>query len=123
MAFQESGKQRATRIQLDYYKKSTYLDRTKSTLALICLLGAVGWMALVYAQGEKGQAAFSRGQVTKFHAAWNNNCTVCHSDFEPISKNSFSMKWLGHEAGKKSFGRCPLRKLPCCTSAPCQSKA
>jgi len=104
MAFQESGKQRATRIQLDYYKKSTYLDRTKSTFALICLLGAVGWMALVYAQGEKGQAAFSRGQVTKFHASWNDNCTVCHVDFEPISKNSFTMKWQGHEAGKNLLG-------------------
>lgn len=104
MAFRESGKQRASRIQLDYYKRPTWLDRTKSRLAFLCLILAAGWMLLVYAQGSKGQLAFSRGQVTKFHAAWNDNCSVCHVNFEPISKNSFAMKWFGHEAGTKLAG-------------------
>ena len=38
MAYQESGKHRASRIQLDYYKNSSSIDRIKHRLAWIFFL-------------------------------------------------------------------------------------
>lgn len=108
MSFQESGKQRASRIQLDYYKKSSWIDRIKHRLAWLFLLGPLAWMGWTFAQGDRQTPTFSRGQVTGYHSAWNNNCSVCHADFEPISSQSVAMSWLGHVAGKKltSDSRC-----------------
>lgn len=101
MSFQESGKQRASRIQLDYYKKPSRMDRIKHRLVWLFLLGPLLWMGWTFASGDRQSATFSRGQVSGFHSAWNNNCSICHADFEPISSQSVAMTWLGHVSGKK----------------------
>ncbi|MFN5290881.1 MAG: cytochrome c3 family protein [Planctomycetia bacterium] len=108
MAYQESGKHRASRIQLDYYKNSSSIDRIKHRLAWIFFLVPIAWMGWTFASGDRQTQTFSRGQVTGFHSAWNNNCSTCHSDFEPINNKTIVSGWFGHEAGKKlvSDSRC-----------------
>ncbi len=84
MAGRETGKQKAARIPLDYYKRPDRLERWKNVLALAALVIAAGWAASSFVRGPDGQKVFSRGPVAKVHAMWDDKCTACHVPFRPI---------------------------------------
>jgi hypothetical protein len=87
MASRETGKQRATRIPLDYFKHPNRLERWKGMLALIALLVSVGVAAAAWLLRDGGRPYISRGPVASVHAAWDNNCEACHAGFQPINKS------------------------------------
>src|SRR5262245_34917215 len=87
----ETGKRRALRIPLDYYKKANPLERRKLLLALIALLAAGGWIAYLFATGESGQRAFSHGPLAAVHQNLDASCEKCHVSFEPIASSNFLM--------------------------------
>jgi predicted CXXCH cytochrome family protein len=88
MAPQETGKQRAGRIPLDYYKRPDNLGRRKLRLTLVafalsalCLLGGL-------LLSNESQRFYTRGPVASVHATWDQNCNVCHTAFEPLSADN-----------------------------------
>ncbi|MSR31056.1 MAG: hypothetical protein EXR99_06060 [Gemmataceae bacterium] len=90
----ETGKQRATRIRLNYYRTWTPFDRCKAFLTLLALTMSLGWAAFVFARGDLGSYVFSRGTLADAHAAWNENCSVCHQNFTPIYKRGSGLAFL-----------------------------
>jgi hypothetical protein len=87
---QETGKQRATRIPLNYFKKANGLERWKLWLSLGALVLSVGWVvSAVVTPG--GNQRFSRGHVAQVHAAWDQQCSACHVDFAPMTQQNLFM--------------------------------
>jgi len=83
----ETGKQRAIRIPLDYYKRWDPIQRWKVGLAAIAGVLALAWWASGFVTKDKGQAKYERGLVAAVHAEkpGDDNCTACHVPFSPIS--------------------------------------
>jgi hypothetical protein len=94
----ETGKQRASRIPLDYYKQPNSLERWKLWLGLAVLLLTTGWLAAGLLRSDQGRTDYSRGPVAAVHATWEDNCTVCHIPFSPIRGNIWAS---GDETNKK----------------------
>ncbi len=95
MAVHETGKQRAIRIPLDYYKQPTWLEYLKDRLGGLALLVSVGWLAIEMCRGDVGNMTYSRGPVANVHQTWEANCTACHEPFTPIQKDHWAMDWIG----------------------------
>src|SRR5947207_1944352 len=87
----ETGRQRAMRIPMDYYKRANGLERGKVWLAFLAVLASLGWLGFTLAQGQRGNKAYSRGHVAAVHAAWDQTCEACHVDFNPITRQNFLM--------------------------------
>jgi hypothetical protein len=92
MPAQETGKFRAARIPLDYYKKPDLLGRWNRRLLVLAILVALGATALGLLRADRGSGLVSRGPVAAVHATWDNNCDACHAPFRPVSGEA----WLGH---------------------------
>jgi predicted CXXCH cytochrome family protein len=99
MATRETGKQRASRIPLDYYKRPNRMERWKGILALAALAICVGAAAAAWAFRDGGRPYLTRGPVAAVHAAWDNRCEACHADFRPMSKGSATARLLGSTDG------------------------
>src|SRR5438876_3706010 len=85
MAARETGKQRASRIPLDYYKGWTRLERWFYAGGLAGVVLAVAWPVAAYVtRDDHGDMLYSRGPVTAKHATWDANCTACHEPFSPM---------------------------------------
>jgi hypothetical protein len=98
----ETGKQRATRIPLDYFKRLNSLEKGKLWLALVALLAAAGWWASGFLRGDNGKLRYSRGPVASVHAAWDAKCEACHVDFSPMSGQNVLTSLGGRPAGHGS---------------------
>src|SRR5262249_51146767 len=85
----ETGRDRARRISMDYFKRGSALERGKLWLTALAVLLALAWLGFRFAQGERGNSMFSRGHVAAVHAAWNQTCQACHVDFNPINRQNF----------------------------------
>jgi hypothetical protein len=102
---QETGKFRATRIPLDYYKRPDLLSRWKGRFVVLALVAAIGGVsAASLLRSDQGAAFVSRGPVAAVHATWDDNCEACHTSFRPISGEA----WLGHALtpGPGSSAKC-----------------
>ncbi|MCM2374624.1 cytochrome c3 family protein [Aporhodopirellula aestuarii] len=107
-----TGKQRSQRIQIDYYKRRTGLDRWRRLCILLSLLFAGTYaIYLVYfllaassaspikvsagsqTLGQVLQRHFNTGPLSLSHASFERDCHVCHSDFTPMDANAPS-DWL-----------------------------
>jgi len=88
MPLRDTGKQRASRIRMDYFKGSDGIQRLKAGLGWGALVVSLGWVAGAGLWLDRGRAGESRGPVASVHATWENRCTVCHVPFTPINDNS-----------------------------------
>src|SRR5690349_6802286 len=98
---QETGKQRASRIPLDYYKRANGLEKWRlwlSLLALVVVLG--GWLGWGLVRSDQVQGTYSRGPVAAVHAAWDHDCAACHAPFQRMSRDNWNplMPFLGSPA-------------------------
>jgi hypothetical protein len=98
----ETGKQRAVRIPLDYFKHADGLTRWKLTLTALALLLALGWWASGFVTSHEGRLRYSRGPLTAAHATWEANCETCHAPFSPINGVHWSTPLLGKSAEDNS---------------------
>jgi hypothetical protein len=95
MALRETGKERASRIQLDYYKHADRLLRVKLWLTLAALVPALLWLVGGLVYSRQAQALYSRGPVAAVHAAWEDKCEVCHTAYQPLSSENVTHGFVG----------------------------
>ena len=92
MAATETGKERASRIPLDYFKKPDALQRPKLLLALIAFFLALSWVGAM--QLRHDTQPYSRGPVAAVHATWNDKCEACHRSFTPLGSDNAAHLFL-----------------------------
>lgn len=102
LGVRETGKSRAKRIGLDYFRSGDPITRTKNILALLaCLAAGAVVLASVnpvaFVQGRidsdqvftpLGRKNASHGPVAAAHAAWEEKCEACHVPFVPIRQQT-----------------------------------
>src|SRR5205823_2370177 len=84
-----SGKQRASRIPLDYYKKPDRMTLRKRFWTKVAAAGALVWLltylpASMVPAGRNtplGNNRFSHGPVCKAHQGMGFECSACHVSF------------------------------------------
>jgi hypothetical protein len=106
MASQETGKQRAARIPLDYYKKPDRLAawKLRFTLLAVILTGLYLGMALLPARDV--EARYSHGPVHTVHQAFENRCDVCHASFQPIKQDVWLTSFMGKPSADERCETC-----------------
>jgi hypothetical protein len=72
-----TAKQRAQRIDLDYFKQSHGLRRARTVLSIAVPIAAVLWIGGVAAAGSR--KPYSAGPVSRSHAFAEARCEVCHA--------------------------------------------
>jgi hypothetical protein len=93
---ESTGKQKAARISLDYYKKPDALRRWTRWLTVVAVVAAVGWwLGMSLLRGDHGRLLYSRGPVASVHAAWDAECWACHESFRPMNESASFGKLLG----------------------------
>lgn len=108
----ESGKQRAARIPLDYFKTGNAHDRWKWRLSLVALVVPAWAIGGLLPHGPVrdtfGETAYSRGPVATVHATWDTQCNACHVPFAPLSQDaSWTASWFGvHATGDAQCQKC-----------------
>jgi hypothetical protein len=80
----ETGKQRASKIPLDYFRHASRLDRWRWWLAIIALAATLAWIGWAVVSGKAAQLHYSPGPLAEVHALWDDQCEACHIPFEPI---------------------------------------
>jgi hypothetical protein len=84
-----TGKQRASRIPLDYWKQRSPLDGARLWLTGLVVLLTLGGLAYaLLALPNRGTSAVSRGPVASVHSFIDQQCYRCHVEFQPISQQS-----------------------------------
>lgn len=89
MPLHETGKQRASRIPLDYFKSANGLERWKGWLGWLALVAPIIWLGSSLVQSGEADFHASRGPVAGVHQAWETKCSACHVPFQAISSQSF----------------------------------
>ncbi len=112
----ETGRQRALRIPLDYFKRPGPLDSAKLALSGLALVITCGWLAWGWAQGPAGDLRYSRGPVAQVHQAWDARCEACHVDYVPIAKGNWLLPATAPVAGRQT--RCEF-----CHAGPVHHKS
>lgn len=96
----ETGKQRAARIPLTYYREPDRLQRWKLHLTVGCLIVAGLWLGGQHLlRGHSSQLVYSRGPVASVHATWETQCESCHLPFAGTSSESFVHQFEGPSRG------------------------
>ncbi len=85
---EQTGRQRAQRIDPTYFRQRTGLDRGRTATVVACLIAASCYAGYVFwlSAGTGGGVAghLSTGPVALAHASIENDCGACHQDFTPI---------------------------------------
>lgn len=77
------GKRRASRIQLDHYKRPSWMTRIRWLLAALALLAAIGYAVWSLAT-PRAAVLLSHGELSEPHALWNAECSACHLPGVPL---------------------------------------
>ena len=88
----QTGKDRAIRIPLDYYKSLNGIEKAKLGLTVIACILTVGWLVWgAVAEPGGGSMRYSRGPVSSAHEKMDSDCMQCHTAFSPISEQNLFM--------------------------------
>jgi predicted CXXCH cytochrome family protein len=83
-----TSKQRAYRIDPNYYHQPDRLTRVKRGLTWLAALGAIGWGAWGFVGSPRQH---SPGLLAAPHAMWENQCSACHADFVPLAHDAVQL--------------------------------
>jgi hypothetical protein len=86
-----SGKDKASRVPLNYFRGTS---RRKWIITIVCLLVVGGLVGASVASGYWRNLA-SPGKVHRVHAAFENDCAVCHAPMQPTSSRNGLQGILG----------------------------
>ena len=105
-----SGKQRASRIQLDYHVRPGRLVVVRSRLTLLAAAATISYLGWgLFTHGTE-QAAFSPGPVAAPHAIWDPKCAACHEPFLTMRAASWHRDETraGAQIEKRSDRKCQV---------------
>src|SRR5438128_649526 len=105
----ETGKERRSRIELDYYHRPDPLARWRGRLTLVVILAAATLVAVGSIWSRDRSAGIripepsrlaTKGPLAQPHAIWDSECAACHVAFTPINASRWSPSlWSGSRAG------------------------
>lgn len=88
----ETGKDRSSRIEMDYYRQRGGLSRWKVRLSIFGLVVGIGVMVYAFSDSRSTNPGF----VIEGHASFEQNCEACHKALTPIANDSLrSLEFLG----------------------------
>jgi predicted CXXCH cytochrome family protein len=111
----ETGKERRSRIELDYYRRRDRFAEWRGWLALLVIAAAAGWLGVeavanrVRPMGSgslEPKRLASKGPLTRSHAMWDSTCEACHAPFTPIDSSRWSPALAGSNAGEIGCRTC-----------------
>jgi Cytochrome c7 and related cytochrome c len=94
MARGETGKQRQTRIELQYYKRPDAMARWRARLILATIILASLWFGLAPIWDRRAAGPIrlfqwerlaSPGPLARVHSMWESSCEACHVPFRPLN--------------------------------------
>jgi predicted CXXCH cytochrome family protein len=94
MAPPVTGRQRASRIPLDYFKTPSLWERRKLAATVVMLAAAAAWWTAGILLGRPN-AFFSPDSLASVHHTWESQCSACHADFQPIRDDAVGTRWEG----------------------------
>ena len=83
-----TGKQRASRIPLDYHQHSDGIRRNRNNYTVVAVVVAIVLVAAIAVSRELHTSSVSPGPVARVHASWEQDCSVCHQGFAPIHEDA-----------------------------------
>ncbi len=101
----ETGKLRAQRIPLDYFRKSDAITRTKLWLTGAALVAALVWWLSGWVPGVQANLRYSHGPVAGVHQAWEAQCEACHVNF-PVGVSALMTPITGKIYATKNDAQC-----------------
>jgi len=112
----ETGKQRRSRIELDYYRRADALSRWRGGLTLAAILVAASFVAAgsIWSRHQAADSLIlepsrlaSKGPLARPHAIWDSTCAACHVAFTPINGSRWTPSlWTGSQAGDGACKTC-----------------
>jgi hypothetical protein len=107
----ETGKKRAVRIPLDYYKRPDQFARWRRLLSIVAVVLAAAWAVGLgwdfwspARLRQRARRLASHGPLTRVHAPWELECEACHAPFQPIGLATWATPVLGD--ARQSNDRC-----------------
>jgi hypothetical protein len=92
-----TGKQKAQRIEFDYYKRRDPILRAKVGLSVLALIVALAWWgAGLQVRGGRlessavGNLRYSKGTLASVHQTWDAKCEACHLPFNSIDAHRWT---------------------------------
>jgi len=102
----ETGKQRASKIPLDYFRHASPLDRWRLWLAIIALAATLAWIGWAVVNGKAAQLRYSPGPLAEAHALWDDQCEACHIPFQPIKATNLPLVARGTRPADERCRNC-----------------
>lgn len=107
---QDSARERAQGIRLDYFKHPSKLEQTKWLLAIVGVLVVFAWLGFtMLLPAEASQEQFSPGPINRVHVAKvqaaaaqqnkDSTCEVCHTPGQPLRGDSWFLWGRGELRG------------------------
>ena len=128
---EKSGKARAIRIPLDYYKKPDRFSKWKTRLCLAALIGTgwwlsgLGWDPRGWSRyEERSRLLATHGPLVRPHAPLDAQCEACHVPFRPVSGEGWAAKLVGDEkVGETRCQACHTTPVHHASEAPTSVQA
>jgi predicted CXXCH cytochrome family protein len=95
MAAPVTGRQRASRIPLDYFKTPSLWERRKFVLTVVVVVAAAAWWTAGVLLGRQNASFHSPGNLARVHHTWEAQCSACHADFHSIRDDAVAVRWEG----------------------------
>jgi predicted CXXCH cytochrome family protein len=93
-----TGRQRASRIPLDYFKTVSRWERRKRIATVVAAVAAAAWWTGGTLLSRQNAALHSPGSLASVHHTWESQCSACHADFHPIRDDALGTRWEGGTA-------------------------
>ncbi len=90
-----TGRQRASRIPLDYFKTPSLWQRRKLLATIVVAVASAAWWSAGILLGHQDAAFHAPGSLASVHHTWEPQCSACHADFHPIRDDALGTRWEG----------------------------
>jgi predicted CXXCH cytochrome family protein len=87
MAHEEHAPDELADVPPRAHRRRDWLARAQVVLPLLAVLGIAVFWGVDYARQEK--ARYNPGPLAVVHATWDQNCTACHVDAQPLGGNNW----------------------------------
>src|SRR4029453_8661357 len=95
-----SGKARAVRIPLDYFKKPDRFSKWRKWLTVAALIAAGWWLGGLgwgppgsQGWGDRPRLLATQGPRARPHAPLDARCEACHVPFRPVNGSGWAARW------------------------------